>query len=305
MTMALTVEEAIARVPQWADADDLKISSLDGGITNSNFRVDVGGESFALRIAGTGTEKLGIDRGHEYAANLAAGKLGIAPEVVHVIQPEGYLITRFIKARPFPVEEITQPDNIRQVMELVHKIHSMPEIPGEFSAFRTAENYAETARRYNVKLPENFDFLMERSHEAETAIMTTPQPLHPCHNDLLNANFLINDEQIYILDWEYAGMGDIFFDLANFSTNHELSEEQDRWELECYFEKVTEKQMAHLNIMKVMSLLREAMWGMVQIGISELDFDYRGYANKFFARVYEQINDPRWDQWIKEMKING
>lgn len=303
--MALTVDEAIARVPMWANASDLKISSLDGGITNSNFRVDVGGESFALRIAGAGTDKLGIDREHEYAANLVAGKLGIAPEVIYVIQPEGYLVTRFINARPFPVEEITQPENIRRVMELVRKIHSMPEIPGEFSAFRTVENYAETARKYNVELPENFDFLMERSHAAEAAIMTTPQPLRACHNDLLNANFLINDEQIYILDWEYAGMGDIFFDLANFSTNHELSEEQDRWELECYFEEVTEKQIAHLCIMKVMSLFREAMWGMVQIGISELDFDYRDYANKFFSRVFGTINDPRWDQWIKELKKNG
>lgn len=303
--MPLTVNEAIARVPQWADADDLKVSSLDGGITNSNFRVDVNGDSFALRIAGNGTDKLGIDREHEYAANLAAGKLGIAPEVIHVIQPEGYLITRFIDARPFPIEDITQSENIRKVMELVRKIHSMPEILGEFSAFRTVENYAETARRNDVELPENLDFLMERSHEAEAAIMTTQQPLRPCHNDLLNANFLINDEQIYILDWEYAGMGDIFFDLANFSTNHELSEEQDRWELECYFGKVTEKQIAHLNIMKVMSLFREAMWGMVQIGISELDFDYRDYANKFFVRVFDTINDPRWNQWIKEMEKNG
>jgi len=303
--MALTVDEAIARVPQWADADDLQVSSLDGGITNSNFRVDVGGESFALRIAGTGTDKLGIDRGHEYAANLAAGELGIAPEVVHVIQPEGYLVTRFIDARPFPVEEISQPENIRRVMELVRKIHSMPEIPGEFSAFRTVEDYAETARKYDVELPENLEFLMERSHEAENAINITPEQLCPCHNDLLNANFLINNEQIFILDWEYAGMGDIFFDLANFSTNHELTEEQDRWELECYFGEVTEKQIAHLNIMKVMSLFREAMWGIVQIGISELDFDYREYANKFIARVFDNIKDPRWDQWIKEMKSNG
>lgn len=303
--MALTVDEAIARVPQWADADDMKISSLDGGITNSNFRVDVHGESFALRIAGTGTEKLGIDRKHEYAANHAAGKLGIAPEVIHVIQPEGYLVTRFIKARPFPPEEITQPENIQRVMDLVRRIHAMPEIPGEFSAFRTVENYAETARQYNVELPDNFDFLMSRSHEAETAINITPDQLRPCHNDLLNANFLINEEQIYILDWEYAGMGDIFFDLANFSTNHELLEEQDRWMLECYFGEVTEKQKAHLNVMKVMSLFREAMWGMVQIGISELDFDYRDYANKFFVRVFDTIKDPRWDQWIKELNKNG
>jgi hypothetical protein len=57
--------------------------------------------------------------------------------------------------------------------------------------------------------------------------------------------------------------------------------------------------------MKVLSYLREAMWGLVQIGISELDFDYRSYADTFFARVFEKINDPRWDQWIKEMKNNG
>lgn len=303
--MALTVDEAIARIPQWSDAEDLQVSSLDGGITNSNFRVEVNGESFALRIAGKGTEMLGIDRNHEYEANLAAGKLGIAPEVVLVIQPEGYLVTRFINARPFPVEEISQPENIRRVMEIVHKIHSMPKISGTFSAFRVVEEYAKIARSYKVELPEKFDWLLERAHDAENAIKITPDALRPCHNDLLNANFLINDEQIFVLDWEYAGMGDIFFDLANFSTNHELSEEQDFWELECYFGEVTEKQIAHLNLMKVMSLFREAMWGMVQIGISELDFNYRDYANKFFVRVFETINDPRWDQWIKEMNKNG
>jgi thiamine kinase-like enzyme len=302
--MALTVDQAIARVPMWANARDLKISPLSGGITNSNFRIDVNGESFALRIAGADTELLGITREYEYAANLAAGKLGIAPEVIYVIEPEGYLVTRFITARPFPPEEITRPENICRVMETVRKIHSMPDIPGTFSVFRTIEDYAETARRYHVEFPEKFDWLMERIREAEAALMTNPEPLHPCHNDLLNANFLV-DDRIYILDWEYAGMGDRFFDLANFSDHHELSDDQDRWLLECYFGEVTEKHLAHLKIMKVMSDLREAMWGLVQIGISQLDFDYRGYANRFFARVYDNINDPRWDQWIKEMKNNG
>jgi len=302
--MALTVDEAIARVPMWANASDLKISPLGGGITNSNYRVDTGGESFALRIAGADTELLGITREYEYAANLAAGKLGIAPEVLYVIQPEGYLVTRFISARPFPPKEITQPDNIRRVMEIVRKIHSMSEIPGTFSVFRTIEGYAEIARRYNVEFPEKFDWLMERAHEAESALMTDPEPPHPCHNDLLNANFLISD-QIYILDWEYAGMGDRFFDLANFSDHHELSDDQDCWLLECYFGEVTEKRLAHLKIMKVMSDFREAMWALVQIGISQLDFDYRGYADRFFGRVFENIKDPRWDQWIKEMKKNG
>jgi thiamine kinase-like enzyme len=303
--MALTVDEVIARVPMWANASDLKISPLGGGITNSNYRVDTARDSFVLRIAGAGTELLGITREYEYAANLAAGKLGIAPEVIYIIQPEGYLVTRFIAARPFPPEEITQSENIRRVMKVVHKIHSMPEIPGFFSVFRTVEDYATIAHRYKVEFPENFDWLIERMHEAEAALKTNPEPLRPCHNDLLNANFLIDDKQIYVLDWDYAGMGDLYFDLANFSDHHELSDEQDRWLLECYFGEVSDKQIAHLKIMKVMSDLREAMWALVQIGISELDFDYRGYANRFFARVFENIKDPRWDQWIKEMNKNG
>ena len=301
--MALTVEEAIARVPQWQDADDLKVSPLEGGITNSNFRVDVNGKSFALRIAGTNTDMLGINREHEYGANLAAGKLGIAPEVIYVIQPEGYLVTQFISARPFPHEEITLPDNIHRVIEIVKKVHSMPEISGTFSVFRTIENYAEIARRYNVEFPENFSWWGEHMNGAETALMIDPEPLRPCHNDLLDANFL-RDDQIYLLDWEYAGMGDVYFDLANFSDHHKLSDEQDLWLLECYFGEVTNKQIAHLKIMKAMSDFREAMWALVQIGISELDFDYRGYSTEFFARVFENINDPRWGQWIKEFNKN-
>ena len=188
--MALTVDEAVARVPMWANASDLQISPLGGGITNNNYRVDTGGESFVLRIAGADTDLLGITREHEYAANLAAGKLGIAPEVIYMIQPEGYLVTRFITARPFPPEEITQPENIRRVMEIVREIHSMPEIPGTFSVFRTVEDYAEIARRYDVDFPEKFDWLMERTHEAEAAVKSDSEALRPCHNDLLNENFL-------------------------------------------------------------------------------------------------------------------
>ena len=75
---------------------------LGGGITNNNFRIDVDGESFVLRIPGADTELLGINREYEYAANLAAGKLGIAPEVYYFIQPEGYLVTRFHQWTTYP-----------------------------------------------------------------------------------------------------------------------------------------------------------------------------------------------------------
>jgi thiamine kinase-like enzyme len=301
--MALTLEEALARVPQWAGSNDLKATPLGGGITNSNFRVDVGGEAFVLRIAGENTELLGINREHEYSANLAAGKLGIAPEVYFFIRPEGYLVTRFFIGRPILPEEMREPENLRRVMEVVRKIHNMPDIPGNFNVFRIVTDYAEIAQRHQVKFPRNYNSLIKHMQAAEKALTTHPAPPSPCHNDLLNANFLTNNH-LCILDWEYAGMGDLFFDLANFSDHHELTDEQDRWLLKCYFQEVNPSQWAHLKIMKILSDLREATWALVQIGISKLNFDFRDYADKFFGRVNKNIQNPQWNEWLKEASKN-
>jgi hypothetical protein len=66
--MIPSLEEVLARVPQWSGAKDLKVTPLGGGITNQNYRVETGEGSFVLRISGANTELLGIDREIEYAA---------------------------------------------------------------------------------------------------------------------------------------------------------------------------------------------------------------------------------------------
>jgi thiamine kinase-like enzyme len=299
--MTLTIEQAIARVPLWANAQNIKVTPLEGGITNRNYRIDVEGKSFHLRIAGENTELLGIDRVHEHHAHLTAGELDIAPEVVYFIEPEGYLVTRFIDGRPIPPEELRQPENIQRMAEILKKIHSMPSIQGTFSPFQVVREYAEIARRYKVSFPDTFRWLVSQMDDAKAAIKTRPFVPRPCHNDLLNANFLLAD-RLYVLDWEYAGMGDVFFDLANFSNNHELSENEDILLLDCYFGQLNSRDQAHLSIMKIMSDFREAMWGLVQIGISDLNFDFQAYANKHFERLTQNILNPNWERWLREVR---
>jgi thiamine kinase-like enzyme len=302
--LALSIEEAIDRVPQWAHAGDLTVTPLGGGITNNNFRIDTGGESFVLRIAGADTELLGIKRENEYQANLAAGILGIAPQVFYFIQPEGYLVTRFINGRPVLPEEISQPQSILQVAQILQKIHSMDPIHGRFNVFQVVRDYSAVAHHYKVNFPVDFDWVSGQVQEAERALSFQRTQPRPCHNDLLNANFLAND-QLYLLDWEYAGMGDVFFDLANFSDHHEFSEQQDRWLLRCYFDReATLAEWAHAQIMKIMSELREACWGLVQIGISKLDFDFHTYADKFFNRVLINLDNSNWNDYLKEVSKN-
>lgn len=299
--MTITVEEVIARIPIWKHSTDLKISPLSGGITNRNYRVDGDGESFVLRVSGDKTELLGINREHEYRTQQIAGELGIAPEVIYFLEPEGYLVTRFIEGRPIPPEELRQPEGLQLVAATLHNIHALPTFPGRFSAFQVVRDYANIARQYKVPFPENFKWLFHQMTEAEQALMRYPPMQYPCHNDLLNANFLLSDK-LYVLDWEYAGMGDIFFDLANFSNNHDLSEEDGEFLLASYLGSMRDRDVAHLNIMRIMSDFREAMWALVQMGISDLDFDFREYGNKHFDRLTQRMLNPNWELWLKNVR---
>ena len=267
-----------------------QVEPLGGGITNHNFKVDVDGEAFVLRVAGQDTDLLGIDRSVEQGASRVAAELGIGPEVAAFVEPEGYLVTRFIAGRPIPPEEMRRPEMIARAAQTLRALHDGPAIPGRFDSFRVVEAYCVTATAHGVKVPDAY----AQSKETADAIERTRRGERPapCHNDLLNANFIDDGERIRIVDWEYAGMGDRFFDLANFSINHELGEEENEALLASYFGEVDEEDHAALVLMRFMSDFREAMWGVVQQGISTLDFDFVAYAAEHFARLERIAADP-------------
>jgi len=305
--VGLTLEQAISRVPFLHKAKDLKTTMLAGGITNLNYKIDADGKSYVLRITGADTDLLGINRDVEYQANLQAGKLGIAPEVVYFIEPESYLITRFINGKRIPPEEITKPDYIRRVVRKLRLFHKNAQpLSGEFNVFRRVEWLTSVSRRYNCRLPFDFDWIMQKMRQVEGALLKDPYLPTPCHDDLLNLNFLDEDVpgeigELRLLDWEYAGMGDIFFDLANFSHHHRLNDDMVRLLLEEYFGEVTPKHFARLKLMWPMSEIHEAMWGTTQSGISKLDEDFQGYADLWFGRMRQSATDPRWDRWLVDV----
>ena len=265
----------------WPDRG-ASVVPLSGGITNHNFKIDVNGQAFVLRMGGAETGLLGIDREVEHQANLRAAEVGLGPDVVAFLPGEGWLVTRFIDGLPIPLEEMRRPHTIRRVAAALHNLHDAAPIPGRFDPHAVVEEYRREAEAHAVEVPAAYG----AAHAVSERIRRTrgPQPVVPCHNDLLNANFL-DDGEIRIVDWEYAGMGDRFFDLANLSVNHEFAAAEDRILLTAYFGKATKARFASLGMMKFMSDFREAMWGVLQSGISELDFDFNGYAAKHFERL--------------------
>jgi thiamine kinase-like enzyme len=125
----------------------------------------------------------------------------------------------------------------------------------------------------------------------------------PAHNDLLPANFLRDRDSLQLIDWEYAGMGDRWFDLGNFAANSELNDDQEAELLEAYFgEPPDDRARATLKLFRFVSDFREGMWGTVQSVLSEVDFDFRSYAQRHFERAEESRADPRFDEWLERVR---
>jgi thiamine kinase-like enzyme len=289
-------EEIVARV--WPGRRAV-VEPLGGGITNRNFKVAFDGETYVVRIGGKDTDLLGIDRRVEHGASLVAAELGVGPEVVAFLEAESCLVTRFIEGREVPPTEMRRPETIRRAAATLRLIHDGPPIPGRFDSFRVVEEYCVTATSRGVRLPADYAWAKALADEIEAT--RDVQDAAPCHNDLLNANFIDDGERLRIVDWEYAGMGDRFFDLANFSINHDFAPDENRELLDGYLEVAAPADFAALAVMRFMSDFREAMWGVVQQGVSELDFDFVAYADEHFARLRRTAADPTFREALREL----
>src|SRR5829696_9053841 len=137
---------ALRRLPELA-AGELTFTPLSGGITNRNFLVSRAGDEarYVVRLAGNDTHLLGISREVELAATVAAAGVGVGPEVVSFIRPEGYLVTRFIEGGPLPVDAARRPENLLRIGQALRRVHYGPAIPGLFVPLRIVEAYRALA----------------------------------------------------------------------------------------------------------------------------------------------------------------
>jgi len=287
----------VERVPGWR-GNVREVEPLEGGITNRNYRVTVGVDTFVLRVPAETGALLGIDRFVEHAVSRVVAAAGVGPDVIAFLEPEGALVTRFIVGRPVSTAEVHDPRMLQRIAQALRRIHQAAPVDAAFSPFRVVEAYALTAGRHGGRLPDAFERAQPIARQIEAALPDEPAVL--CHNDLLNANFIDDGATIRIVDWEYAAMGDRFFDLGNFAVNNQLSELDEMSLLGAYFGRVTSAQQARLRLMRIMSDFREAMWGVLQSAISTLDVDFDGYAQRHFDRLFRATDDPRFADWLRQ-----
>ena len=195
----------------------------------------------------------GIDRKTEHAISRGLGDR-YRTEPVSFLSGHEILVTRFVEG--FPIDT-NDPATIRNVARLLHQLHSAPEVPGVFNLPSVIDDYSATAKRFNVTHPDKLSEALEFSAKIISAMGSCEKVSAPCHNDLLPANFLQSRDQLYLLDWEYAGMGHPYVDLGNCAVNFCMMVPVPYG---IYLGRPSTAEMAQLHLLRVLSDLREAMW---------------------------------------------
>jgi len=274
---------------------------LGGGITNHNFRARFGGREVVVRLPGNDTELLGSDRPGEREANGLAAGVGVAPEVLAYLEDPVVLVTAFVEGPTMEPPRLREPRALGEVAAALRKVHGCAAIGARFDSFRLVEAYATATRERGGEVPPAYDAAHAAAARIEAAPALDGDAPVLCHDDLLAANFIDTPAGIRIVDWEYAGMGNRWFDLGNFAVNNELGPAEEEALLTAYLgAPPTPADLAALRLMRMMSDFREAMWGVVQQAISDLDFDFAAYATKHFDRLLAAIEAPEFESRLED-----
>ena len=280
--------ELINSIKFWKN--EIKVSPVEGGITNKNFLVDDGSEKYFVRIGDDIPEHL-VFRSNEIQASHAASKIGVCPKLL--FHDKSIQVFNFINGKTLDSADIK--NNLEEITKLIKKVHTMiPEqLVGQsviFWVFYVIKNYKNFLEKNNSTYIKILPDLLEKSIKLES--VSAPFDIVFSHNDLLPANFIQNKNQIWLIDWEYAGFNTPLFDLGGLASNNEFTEKEEKNLLESYFEKkISSELFIKYKAIKCASLLRETMWSMVSEITSNINFDYRSYTSDNLSKFNKAFNE--------------
>ena len=305
MTQILSrAEEAVGRVSLWR-GKDVKISSLSGGLTNENYLVEAGGERYVMRIPGTSTELLSIDRVNEVHNARATASTGIGPAVLEHVTELNVMVLEFIEGPTMSAQTLQSERMARRMAESFQRLHAAPRFLKDFDMFRLIEAYLRIVEEHEVRIPADYRERLPLLAEIERALQVGALPSVSCHNDLLCENFIDDGRWLRIVDYELSGNNDPCFDLGNTAQEASLDDGLRAVLCEAYFGRLDRQQLARMNLFALMSDVGWTLWGAIQAKISTLDFDFNDYYTTRWNRALDLMQSDRFEGWLREARREG
>jgi thiamine kinase-like enzyme len=304
------VYAALARVPFFANVqrNGIKIEHLGGALTNACYKVTIGGAAYALRLAREGTSDY-IDRSAEEHNARVAAAAGVNAEVVHFDARDGTMVTRFVEGVSMNDGEgfDRDPGAPVRAARALKRVHSLGRVfSSRFDVFAAIDRYLGLLRGRRTPLPEGYHGVGRRARAARLALEASPALLVPCHNDPWPGNLLDADGRIYLIDWEYSGMNDPVWDLADLSVEAGFDAGQDRTMMEAYYgTKPSPALYSRLEVYKAMSDLHWSVWGFLQHAKGNPAEDFWGYGLERLGRSKARMGSADFTHHLGVVRTGG
>jgi len=297
---------ALRRIPRFRAVapNEIHVERL-GGLTNQNWKIDWNGEAFVLRIAGPGTGDY-IDRSNESVNARAASEAKVGADVIFADEASGLMMTRFIPGAVTMSPALfksRQGAPARAAVALKRMHESGLRFAKRFELFAMIDSYRALLEKLGAGLPDGYAAALEQAGAVREALKAAPGELAPCHCDPLSENFLDDGQRMWVVDWEYSGMNDPFWDLGDLAVEADFDAAQERELLAAYCGgPPSAEAVGRTVIYKAMCDLLWTLWGLIQHANQNPVDDFWAYALNRFARCKALMADPSFPRHLAAIR---
>jgi thiamine kinase-like enzyme len=280
------------RVARWR-GQECRVEPLPGGLTNKNFKVSTPGGTYVLRHSTPASaDELYVDRRAEYENSVRAAAAGVGAPVVEFLPEDGVLVIGFLEGETLSDEDLQRTGMVPRLADACRRLHAGPAFVNRFDMFELQPEYLARVQGRGFRLPRGYLQHAETVQRLRAALAIRPVPLRPCHNDLLAANFIDDGRTIWIIDYEYSGNNDPYFELGNIWSECHLTLEQLEELVEAYDGKLSRSHLARARLWGLMSQYGWTLWASIQDGTSAIDFDFWGWGMEKYLRAEATFAGP-------------
>jgi len=277
------------------------VDELAGGLTNTNYKVVVGGNAYVVRVSAKDAGMLAIDRENEYLNTVAAADAGVGAAVIDYVPERSLLVLEFIEGETQSAAALQRGDKLAWVADACRRLHGARRFRDDFNMFRIQARYLQLVQERGFRLPERYLEFEPQVRRIEQAMAVRDEGTVPCNNDLLAENFIDVGGSFRLIDYEYSGNNDACFELGNIWSESNLSLDQLDELVTHYYGQHLRNKIARARLWGLMSKYGWTLWASIQDGVSDIDFDFWGWGLEKYERAVAEFDGPGFDGLLDEV----
>jgi thiamine kinase-like enzyme len=296
----VALQHVLETVPELADP--VSVAPLEGGLTNTNYKVVTARGAYVVRISNKDSSLLAIDRENELHNTIAAADAGVGAPVVAALPEHDALVLEFLEGRSLTAEDLRQGDRLGLVADACRRLHAGRPFLHDFDMFEIQRRYLGVVQERGLRLPDRYLDFEPQLRAIDDALQRRAEPPVPCNNDLLAENFIDVGGELKLIDYEYSGNNDACFELGNVWSESNLTLPQLEELVTCYYGRPLRNKVARARLWGLVAKHGWTLWASIQDGVSPLDFDFWSWGMEKYERAVAEFDGPDFERLLDEVQ---